>query len=233
MVRIGALVGLAAEARVLGCTGAARSGRLVVGVTGARPERAEAEAERLAGLGVEALVSFGLAGGLDPRLKPGDLVIADRVITPNHPMITTDAGERRLWPSVSVEWTGAVADTGHIVETAAAKKRLFDTTGALAADMESRAIAEAAERRGLPVLILRAVADPAWRDLPRVALVPLSAEGRIRMVGVLRAMFANPREWPRVVALAAETRAALASLRQAASHFDRTRRELPEGLELM
>jgi nucleoside phosphorylase len=56
------------------------SAGLQVGVSGADARRAYEQACDLAESGAEALLSFGLAGGLDPRLGPGSVVVANQVL---------------------------------------------------------------------------------------------------------------------------------------------------------
>ena len=51
-----------------------------VRLSGMGAGNASAAAEALVAEGVSALVSFGLAGGLDPTLPSGSLVIADEVL---------------------------------------------------------------------------------------------------------------------------------------------------------
>ena len=82
------VVGLAAEARI-----ARRLGWLVA-VGGGTAAGAKTAARSLADAGVDALVSFGLAGGLDPALRPGALIVPSAVIAGalHHP---TDPGLSR------------------------------------------------------------------------------------------------------------------------------------------
>jgi nucleoside phosphorylase len=72
---------MAAEARALGPW--ARDARVVVAVSGGRPDRAEAAARGLVQQGVRALLSWGIAGALDPALAPGALILPDRVVCPD------------------------------------------------------------------------------------------------------------------------------------------------------
>ena len=216
-MRVGVLTGLAAEARLLARC-ASLGDRLLVHRTGADPARARIEAERLAAAGARALISFGLAGGIDPVRRPGDLIIADRVVLPGGRAIETDGGWRALLlASASTARVGAIAGTDRMLVSAADKGRLFAETGAAAADMESHVLAEAAERAGLPLLVVRAVGDPAWRNVASVALVPLRPDGTVRFGAVSLALCAKPLEWPGVFALARETRAGLLSLRRVAA----------------
>ena len=72
--KIGFVVGLSAEARLL------RGSGFMVGVGGGLPEGAARAAEGLISKGALALVSFGLAGGLNPVLRPGAILIPQSVI---------------------------------------------------------------------------------------------------------------------------------------------------------
>src|SRR5512135_2689308 len=81
---------MVAEARCLGTAGLPDA---LVYCSGASPIRAAAGAAALIAQGATVLVSFGLAGGLDPALRPGDLMLADSVILPDGGRIETD----RTW----------------------------------------------------------------------------------------------------------------------------------------
>ena len=65
---VGIVCGMVSEVRALGRW--ADDPRITIAVSGARPERAEAEARRLVAEGCRALMSWGVAGGLDPALVP-------------------------------------------------------------------------------------------------------------------------------------------------------------------
>ena len=68
---IAILCGLESEAAAL--RGALPRG-VAIAVAGARPERALALARALLDAGATALLSVGVAGALDPDLRPGDLL---------------------------------------------------------------------------------------------------------------------------------------------------------------
>lgn len=119
--------------------------------------------------GVDGLVSFGVAAGLGPALRPADLVIADRVVLPCGRSLTTDPAWRqacvhRLTAAGRKVVVAAVAAMTPPPTSVSAKRRAFCSTCAAVADGESHLVAHAAERRRLPILVLRAVADPAWDE---------------------------------------------------------------------
>jgi adenosylhomocysteine nucleosidase len=217
-MRVGVLTGLRAEARLLRGARADRARAPRVFLTGACSIRARHEAERLVASGAIAVVSFGVAGGLDPRLSAGDLVLADRVIFPDGSSVGTDrtwvqaVWARLRYPSTNV-FVGPIAGTDHLIATVAEKRQLAERSGALAGDMESGAAAAVAAAAGLPLLVVRAVSDSASQALPSVARLPVRADGRLSIGPIAHALCAHPREWRDVARLALGTRAALASLR--------------------
>jgi adenosylhomocysteine nucleosidase len=133
--RVGVVTGLPREARLL------RGLSFSVRCEGPGATNARRAAEALIREGVEALVSFGVAGALDPKLKPGDIVR------------TTGAG--------------VILNVAEPVASPAEKSRLFREAGAVAVDMESEAVAEVAHAAGVRFLAVRAIVDPAHRTLPR------------------------------------------------------------------
>lgn len=213
---VGVLTGLAAEARLL--DGHGGDGALIVACTGADPRRAREEAGQLVSQGATALVSFGLAGGLCPSLRAGDLVCAERVVLPGGLAVAVDADWRRAVLARAQPLRdalgGAMAGVDRLLVTTE-EKCLAAASGAVAADMESHAVALAAEEAGVPFIVLRAVSDPAGRALPSVARVALKPGGRVDAQAVAMALVRRPSEWPAVARLALDTRAAMATLRGA------------------
>ena len=160
---------------------------------------------------ITAVLSFGIAGGLDPALVPGDLVAATR--------IRAAAG---AWPAdmVWAAWLarataarlGVVAGAKMAVANPTAKRALRAMTGALVVDMESQLAAAFAAQRGLPFAALRAVADTAEDGLPRAALAGLTPDGRPAPLKVLLALLRHPGELQPLRVVAQRSRIALEAL---------------------
>ncbi len=192
--RPGFVVGLAAEARV-----AARFG-YPVQVGGGTPAGATEAARRLVEQGADALVSFGLAGGLDPTLKPGTIIIPTSVLSEGRSYATD--------PLLAGRFGGL---TGHcllagtaIAADAATKSRLHSETRAHAIDLESGSVARFAEARGLPFAVVRAICDPAERSLPPAALLALDPNGGIAPIRVLLSLLRQPGQIPAMLSLASD-----------------------------
>ncbi|GAA4980813.1 4-hydroxy-3-methylbut-2-enyl diphosphate reductase [Actinopolymorpha pittospori] len=137
----------------------------------ARDLRAQSGAQSDARPGAPPAVAVaGIAGGLDPSLVPGDVIVAtevrgaDRVVTcPSAPLLA--ARLRRFGLTVR---TGPVLSRDHIVT--GAERRTLHRTGALAVDMES-AWSLAGLPAETPTACVRVIADPATRPLLRPVTV--------------------------------------------------------------
>jgi adenosylhomocysteine nucleosidase len=191
-MRLFAVTGMRAEAAV------ARRLGLEAVCGGGHPAATAAAIRRAIDAGAEALLSFGLAGGLVPGLRPGTIVVADRVVAASRPPLALRVDARR----------GPVAAADAIVAEAAEKAALQARTGALCVDLESGLVAEA----GLPYAVLRAIADPAERSLPPAALLGLRPDGTPDVAAVLRSLVRAPGQFPSLARVALETRAALQAL---------------------
>ena len=217
MTRLGVVTGMMSEAGRLPREVAGSAP--LVACSGADSVRAAAAARRLIADGAEALLSFGLAGGLDPRLNPGDLIVADMVVDRCRETFETDLAWRvALFQAIEAARPtgGIVLGNDVLVASAEEKTKLRDSTGAVAVDMESFAVALVAEEAGVPFAILRAVADPLWRDVPPAARAGIAADGSVRVGAVLGGLIMAPWQLTTLIALAIEARHGLAALGRAA-----------------
>jgi adenosylhomocysteine nucleosidase len=199
---IGVVTGLAAEARI-----GARLGTPIAG--GGTPQGAARAAESLVAQGATALISFGLAGGLNPALPPGTLVIPAELIADGMIYATDPALTDRLGGPMHSLYAGL-----SVAVTAAEKRHLFTTTRADAIDLESASVAEVAVEHGVRFAVLRAICDPATSTLPPAALIALDQAGAIGFGRVALSVLQDPMQlgalW-RLARDAATARSALVS----------------------
>ena len=214
---------------VLAVAGLAREARIAAGPgvepvqAGGRPDRLRALlAERPAG-GVRAVVSFGIAGGLDPALSPGDVVVAEAVWADtgmgfsrrptSAPLL---AGFRRRLSALGRRMVPAdLAGVEAAVMTPEAKAALRARTGAAAVDMESQVAAAYAAAQGLPFAAIRVVCDPAERALPAFAADALKPNGDPDILAVLSALARREAKVGEVVRLARDSGEAFRGLSRA------------------
>lgn len=218
MSRLGIIVGMQSEASraSAGAEQLPPALRPLVLVSGADPERAYEGAKRLVIQGADALLSFGLAGGLAPGLATGDMVLADCVVLPDGSRIEVDGAWRASLDAALVTRQrlsiGALAGQDRVIVRQVEKAALHVATGALAVDMESHAVARAAKEAGVPFAALRVVLDPAGWTLPRAALAGLGPDGRPRVLPVLIRLLGRPWELASLVQLGRANRRALDAL---------------------
>ncbi len=199
--RIALVVGLKQEAR------AAATPLTVVG--GGCAKRTYQLLERAGP--IDAVMSFGIAGGIAPGQKPGDVILADKVIAGE--IFSADprwlAALSRKIPDTRV---GALVGVDEMIGCRHHKARLHKETGGLAVDMESHGAARYAQERGIPFIALRAVADPHHRALPGSALVGMNPDGSTNVPAVLRALARRPGDLPGLILTAREAGAAMRAL---------------------
>ncbi|MGH8282373.1 MAG: phosphorylase [Gammaproteobacteria bacterium] len=201
----GIVVALPQEARSFGLRGVRvgeclrmESGWLVL--AGMGPDNAQAAAERLIAKGADCLLSWGIAGGLAPALRPGDLLIPDRIIhsSGGDALIPDAAVSERLFAALSSHMRvqrGALWSAPDAVLSAADKQTLATRTGVVAVDMESAAVAAVAARANLPFVAVKAICDPAERSVPPVVLSLINRKGRLSLRGLFGVMLNGPLTW--------------------------------------
>ena len=226
MGRLGIVSALAMEARCLGYRRSfsrraqAPPIEAIIGVSGPGAAGAERMAEQLVAQGATALISWGMAGGLDSRIPTGALVIADRVVTAQGYDYFADTGWRQrirstLSPSVLVH-EAALFASGRLVVTPAEKATLRHRYAAGAVDMESGGVGSVASRHELPFLVLRVIVDPATMALPGAFAKIVAGAGRLRPGALINLLRCQPRAlWP-LLELAWKARIATKTLRRVA-----------------
>jgi adenosylhomocysteine nucleosidase len=166
---------------------------------------------------IRGVISFGVAGGLDPTLKAGDIVVATEVT----------AGDARWFAGLSLSEEhiaraafkrrrvvrGVLAGAEEVIVAQARKAALHMKTGAAAVDMESHIAAAYAAKYQLPFAALRVISDPAHRTLPSLAKDAIKPNGDIDLPMILRGVARNPKTLRALVSTGIEFNRALRSLR--------------------
>lgn len=208
---VGVVCALASEARHLEPT----DGTLVR-VSGMGLTAAARCARSLVDEGATALVSWGMAGGLDPRLAPGTIFLPESVISPSGDAAATCGPWReRLAAAIAAQRPlieGRLLTSARAVGALAEKAALFRQTGAVAVDMESAAVAEVAHSRQLPFIAVRVIVDGAADALPRAVTAAADSEGHLQIWRLLGALARTPGELGPLLRLAGRYRVANRSL---------------------
>jgi adenosylhomocysteine nucleosidase len=222
----GVVAALAAEARVLGPARPQGKGWAVLAdgnllaISGMGPKAARSAALRLIDAGATSLVSWGLAGGLDPDLEAGAVCVPREVIAADGSRLST----ARSWqeslsssvPSGRRVGNDALLTTEYALETPAEKSAARRATGACAVDMESSAVAQVAAAHGVPFIAVRVIVDTACDGIPQT-VAGASRAGKLRTGRLILGLLRSPLEIASLLRLARRYRVALRSLRAVAS----------------
>jgi len=172
--------------------------------------------------GAELVIGTGVVGALSSGLKPGDLVLSDRILlidgegqVADQVIAVSESHLRavgRSLASAGIAYsTGAILTSHRVLATGAEKRRAKDSTGAIAVDMETAAIAAEAAARGLPFVAIRAVLDEVDDEV--VGAEMADADGNVRPLAATSYLIRNPAtmlKLPRMIRNLSRATAAIA-----------------------
>jgi adenosylhomocysteine nucleosidase len=219
----GVVAALVAEARTLGSRARQGAGPAAVGdgtlvmVSGMGLAAAAAAAQSLLDAGATALVSWGLAGGLDPALPAGTICLPTLVISETGASFGT-AHHWREAVAAAIASRRRVADgkllsNPRAIVDVAGKAAAFRHTGAVAVDMESSAVAEVAAQHRVPFLAVRVIVDAAGDAVPGAArALTAGGSGQVNIAHLLRGLAGTPGDIVPLLRLARRYRLATRAL---------------------
>ena|SRR2546423_1865739 len=105
----------------------------------------------------DLLISSGFAGGADPSLRAGDLLLAENFSDPELLQQACDILEARV---------GKLVTAAAVIESETDRAQFALQNGAVAVDMETEFISRACAARNLPMLSLRAISDTVTKPFP-------------------------------------------------------------------
>ncbi len=113
------------------------------------------------------VISAGFAGGLDAKLRRGDIVVARRVLDESGGVCEIDLAGLPALTAGSGVCEGCLLTVDRLVRLPEEKLALGEKYAAAAVDMETLAVAGVCRRRQTPFLAVRAISDAAGDVLPR------------------------------------------------------------------
>jgi adenosylhomocysteine nucleosidase len=217
----GIVAALTAEARTLGPVRANQINTLADGtlliISGMGPPAATRAALTLLAAGAGSLLSFGLAGALDPGLRAGALLLPAAVTDGTGALHHTCAAWRAQLAaragSGAEPQGGTLLSVAQPLMTASAKSEAWGRTQACAVDMESFAIGAVATEMQINFAVARVVVDTAVDSLPGSVTRATGARGELNFPRLVSGLLRRPAELLALLRLARRYRLAMGSLR--------------------
>ena len=145
----------------------------------------------------DGIILAGLAGGLNPDLGVGDVIIDLSANCPiKHPSLRS----------------GRIYTANHLVATTSEKQQLFHATGCDAVDMEGTIVRQWAESAGVPMLHVRAISDCADQAIPANLLNWVDPVGKPHPARIAANLALHPAQIPVMIRLGKHSRLALGNL---------------------
>jgi len=209
--------------RLLVVVGIVKEAKLVQGgknvsllISGASSERLVELLENENPADVRAIISFGVAGGLNPGHETGDVIIPDAVIKDGHTWLTdsilSENFRSKLKALGITVRNGTLVGSNAIIANPADKAKLFATSKADAVDMESHVAAAYAAKYGIPFAAIRVISDPADRSLPQAALDAVTSEGEVELLPILRGIWRDFSQIGKLLRAGLDSRKAFGAL---------------------
>jgi len=191
--------------------------------SGIGAENARQASQQLIDKGVTRLISWGCAAALDSQLQAGDLVIPKILHCIDHQELSIDNPWRDHALTVLSALnprTEKLIESTKLVAQSTDKQTLYQSTQAIALDMESVAIANIAITNNIPILVIRAIADPASMSLPQAISYALNQQGLVNLPRLLRFIACHPGEIPALAKLGLHFQQAKNKLKCVAKQLD-------------
>lgn len=165
--------------------------RLAVVETGTGAKRAgEGTLALIDGHSPEWVLSVGFSGALIPEMRPGNIVVADRIVDLHGNSLNIDL--KMPEDRENGLYVGTLLMSDSIVRTVGQKQELQQQTGALAVDLESLAVAQACRDSHTKFMAVRVISDDMSADLPPEILSILGSTGNVRWGATLGAVWNRP-----------------------------------------
>lgn len=193
--------------------------------TGVGPIKARSMAKRLLdNFQVDWIISIGFAGGLKEYLNVGDLLVCDSVLW-DHGETGFKEGKARVVSSKYLDHgrsaeaakkfsmngmdfrKGGILTVNRVIDSAEEKKWLGGAYPAEAVEMETFPIVEEAEKKGVPMIALRAISDTFNDSLVDVGKLT-GEDGEVSKWKAGLYAISHPGDIPRLLAMRENSRMA-------------------------
>ncbi len=173
-------------------------------------------AQALIAAEVDALVSWGVAGALDPGLVCGDTVLPVQVRDSEHHVYAPDhawhAALKSRLEQQRLFADGTILSMQDVQHDLRSKSDLHQATQALAVDMESAAVARVALNANKPFVVIRTIFDSVSMRIPASSTNATDQYGQVSIPKLISGLIRKPAEvlqYPQMIASFAKAKKSL------------------------
>jgi nucleoside phosphorylase len=195
-----------------------RVGRYVVAIVqlGIGPTRARRAIKwAIDQLAPKRVWMVGIAGGLDPALPLGYVVIPQRLIDERGDEVSIISNDSLFQPTS----TATMLQVDRVILTSQEKARLHQHSGAVAVDMESLAVARACRESNIPMQVVRFISDTAHDSMPPEIVGLVNEEGNPQFLTALKRILKRPRLLTELLAIERSNKVVTAAMTKWARDF--------------
>ena len=189
-------------------------------LSGIGQQAAHAATKKILDHNVDALISWGVSGAIDPSLNSGDVLIPEIISFNNEDYITSTWWKNNIYDHLKKYLSNIKAvnilSVNEISGSLENKKDIFSNTGSNAVDMESGTIASIAKSENKEFIALRTVADDANTIIPDTVISNIDHLGRPDLIPVISSCLKHPGQIIDLLKLARKHKRAIHSLTQIA-----------------
>src|SRR5580692_240550 len=211
---LGILCGIKAEEKI-----ALKVANAEVACAAARPQKARWLARELVQRGAKRLMSFGIAGGLEPGLPIGSMIIGSQVAATDGSWACDKPWVDELMQKFPQAHCGGVWGSETLIATAREKRALHEKSRCLIVDMESQCAAQIAAEAGIPLAVVRVVCDSVDMDVPPVVMAAINEDGSTNAGNALWHLVRHPKQIPDLFHVMRGTGKAMGVLKKTAGRF--------------
>ena len=177
------------------------------------------------------ILSIGYAGGLDPKLKAGDVILVDHVLEINKAFANVgsypiDLKQLELlqgltYPKKIVVHRGKLITVDQVVDNPAVKQELGSRYNALAVDMETAVLIAHATKKKIPFLSVRVLSDTVEQSLVNVGSF-IGDDGKVSKLKAGWYAMTHPNTVKNFISLRGQSRLASRNMTEFLGFFMRT-----------
>jgi adenosylhomocysteine nucleosidase len=164
----------------------------MVACAAAQPQKARWLARELIAKGATRLISFGVAGGLEPGLPIGSMILGIHVASRDGIWTCDKDWLNQLSQKLPAAHCGGVWGSEILIPTAADKRALYEKSRCLIVDMESQCAAQIAAEASIPFAVLRAVCDASDMEVPPALMAAIGENGSTNYKGAILHLLRHP-----------------------------------------